>query len=214
MPPALRPRGPKPEKIEPSALLDAAQAVFAAHGVEGASVRAIARAAGCDPALLYYHFDHKEAMFQALLDRKFSVLLPDLEAAVAGPAALKERLANTLQVLGRHLREDAGFRALIRGQAVQGAEPIKTALATFIRRLQGLIWNLLAEGVASGELRKDLPVPLAGFFLVRTYLEMLDLFPAMGPHFLPIPVPEALDLGERAWLDFFWRGAAASEELP
>lgn len=208
-----RSRGPKPEKIEASALLDAAQTVFAQHGVAGASLRAIARTAGCDPALIYYHFEHKEAMFQALLERKFSRLLPDLETAVAGPAPLKERLGHILQVLGRHLKDDAGFRALIRGQAVQGAEPIKVTLAAFLRRLQGLIWNLLQEGVASGELRRNLPVPLAGFFLVRTYLEMLDLFPAMGPHFLPMPVPEALELGERAWLDFFWRGAAASEEF-
>lgn len=212
MPPSRRPRGPKPEKMEASVLLDAAQTVFTQHGVEGSSLRAIARAAGCDPALIYYHFEHKEAMFQALLERKFSALLPDLESAVAGPRPLKERLAETLRVFARHLKDDAGFRALIRGQAVQGAEPIKTTLAAFLRRLQGLIWNLLEEGVASGELRRDLPVPLAGFFLVRTYLEMLDLFPAMGPHFLPMPVPEALERGEQAWIDFFWRGASAPEE--
>ncbi|MDE3246833.1 MAG: TetR family transcriptional regulator, partial [Acidobacteriota bacterium] len=45
----------------------------------GASIRAIARAAGCDPALIYYHFESKEAMFLALLDRKMPPVARELE---------------------------------------------------------------------------------------------------------------------------------------
>ena len=54
MPLATRPksRGPKPTKVDPDQLLDAAQAVFAEDGLRAASLRAIARRAGCDPALI------------------------------------------------------------------------------------------------------------------------------------------------------------------
>ena len=49
------------------ALLRAALALFAAHGYEGTSVRAIARAVGLSESVLYAHFDSKRAIFEAVL---------------------------------------------------------------------------------------------------------------------------------------------------
>ena len=51
------------------ALLDAALALFATHGYEGTSVRAIARAVGLSESALYAHFDSKRAVFEAALER-------------------------------------------------------------------------------------------------------------------------------------------------
>ena len=42
-------------------ILDAARAVFEADGLDGASLRSIAAAAGYTPAALYFHFESKEA---------------------------------------------------------------------------------------------------------------------------------------------------------
>ena len=49
-------------------ILDAARSVFLEDGYERASVRAIARRAGVDPALVYHYFDGKPALFVELLD--------------------------------------------------------------------------------------------------------------------------------------------------
>jgi AcrR family transcriptional regulator len=48
-------------------ILAAARRVFEAEGLDGASLRAIAAAAGYTPATLYFHFDSKEAMQEAVL---------------------------------------------------------------------------------------------------------------------------------------------------
>src|SRR5712672_3351090 len=48
-------------------ILDAAREVFAAEGLEGASLRAIATRAGYTPAALYFHFDSKEAIYAEVL---------------------------------------------------------------------------------------------------------------------------------------------------
>jgi AcrR family transcriptional regulator len=48
-------------------ILDAARAVFEAEGLDGASLRAIAVAAGYTPAALYFHFDSKEAIYAEVL---------------------------------------------------------------------------------------------------------------------------------------------------
>src|SRR5215212_7673610 len=48
-------------------ILDAARRVFEAEGLDGASLRAIASAAGYTPAALYFHFDSKEAIYAEVL---------------------------------------------------------------------------------------------------------------------------------------------------
>ena len=48
-------------------MLDAARAVFEKLGIEGASIREIARAAGYTPGAIYFYYDSKEAIYGALL---------------------------------------------------------------------------------------------------------------------------------------------------
>src|ERR1051325_12197930 len=48
-------------------ILDAARKVFESEGLDGASLRAIAAAAGYTPAALYFHFDSKEAIYAEVL---------------------------------------------------------------------------------------------------------------------------------------------------
>lgn len=50
-------------------LLDAAEELFAERGFEGASVRAITRRAGTNPAAVHYHFGGKESLLRAVFDR-------------------------------------------------------------------------------------------------------------------------------------------------
>ncbi len=50
------------------AILAAARKLFAAHGLQGASVRQIAAEAGVDPALVHHYFGTKDGLFRAALD--------------------------------------------------------------------------------------------------------------------------------------------------
>ncbi len=72
-------------------ILDAARRVFAAEGLDGASLRAIAAAAGYTPAALYFHFASKEAIYAALLHESLQRLRASVEQAVSGIAAPVER---------------------------------------------------------------------------------------------------------------------------
>ncbi len=70
--------------LKRSLILDAARRVFAAEGLEGASMRAIARAAGYTAGAIYFHFPGKEAIYAAILDDSLDRLIAAVEAAVAG----------------------------------------------------------------------------------------------------------------------------------
>jgi len=64
-------------------ILDAARAVFEAEGLDGASLRAIAVAAGYTPAALYFHFDSKEAIYAEVLRESLVILGQTVNHAVS-----------------------------------------------------------------------------------------------------------------------------------
>jgi AcrR family transcriptional regulator len=66
-------------ELKRSLIMGAARQVFEAEGLDGASLRAIAAAAGYTPAALYFHFESKEAIYGELLRESLS----DLGKAVA-----------------------------------------------------------------------------------------------------------------------------------
>jgi TetR/AcrR family transcriptional repressor of mexJK operon len=59
-----------------AAILDAAMALFPARGYDGASVEAIAQAAGVSKLTVYSHFADKEALFAAAVTECCAQLLP------------------------------------------------------------------------------------------------------------------------------------------
>jgi AcrR family transcriptional regulator len=96
-------------------ILDAARAAFAERGYDGVSVRAVARAAGVDPALVHRFYGSKEELFVAAMALPVSPRQL-VETLLAGETEeLGERLVRT--VIGLFDAPDAfaPFLALIRG---------------------------------------------------------------------------------------------------
>jgi AcrR family transcriptional regulator len=55
-------------------LLDAAEALFAEHGIQAASLRAITQKAGANLAAVHYHFGSKEGLVKAVFSRRIKPL--------------------------------------------------------------------------------------------------------------------------------------------
>lgn len=216
MPNPPRPRGPKPIRMDPDRILDAAQEVFAQAGLRAASLRAIAKQAGCDPALIYYHFASKEAMFTALLARRFPPILREMEEVAvesdSRPTVL--RLWEAVRIYHRHLKDDPGIRSLIRGEIVHGAEGLCDLIQERIRPIAMAVRSILDQGIARGDLRPDLQPLLGTFFLVRMHLEILDLLPTVLPRLMGLPHDRAVETGLLAWFDLYWRGVAKDPSTP
>jgi AcrR family transcriptional regulator len=62
--------------LSPDAILDAALAVLDDAGLEGFTMRALARRLEADPMAVYRHYDGKEALLAALCDRVLADLAP------------------------------------------------------------------------------------------------------------------------------------------
>lgn len=118
-------------------ILDAAEALFAEHGFEAASMRMIAARAGANLAAANYHFGSKEGLLRSVFQRRLSQLnsarLAALELAErdAGdqpvkPARIVDAFFGT--ALRFATRPDAGGPAFMRLLARTSTEP-----AAFIR---------------------------------------------------------------------------------
>ena len=80
-----------------AAILAAARAQFAAHGYDGATIRAIAAAAGVDPALVHHFYGSKESLFAAVMQ------LPVVPGETARARRSRPASADPAESLGEHL---------------------------------------------------------------------------------------------------------------
>ena len=105
-------------------VLDAARAVFEEHGIEGASIREIARRAGYTPGAIYSYFDSKEAIYGALLAESLERLNLAVQQAQpesdSAAAFLKAKAVGWFGFYAANPRElDLGFY-LVHGLAPRG----------------------------------------------------------------------------------------------
>lgn len=75
------------------AILDAAEAVFAQHGFDGARIEAIAKASGYNVSLLFQYFGDKLALYAAVLERAHRETTA-LQAQVLGPRLADETIVS------------------------------------------------------------------------------------------------------------------------
>lgn len=102
-------------------ILDAAEAIFAAHGYRGASTREIAEAAGIGKRMLFYYFASKSDLYCAVLDRVVAAMTaihgrfsgqPAEQGLAAGVEAITRFAAahgNAVRVLLREIMDDGPY---------------------------------------------------------------------------------------------------------
>ncbi len=155
-------------------LLETAAAHFAERGLEGAQVDAIALAAGCAKGTVYNYFASKEDLFAEVLTEGCRAAVQRYAASPhEGPVreALRALAAADVEVL----REEEGFMKVVVREAMS-FDPrtyplILEHLAPYLDQVQ----QILARGLAAGEIRDDRPVAqlALGFvgFLVLLYVQ-------------------------------------------
>lgn len=76
------------------AILDAALEQFARHGVDGTSMRAVAAAAGVDPALVRHYFGDKQGLFAATVAHRTVIPQRIAEALLGDPTGIGVRASD------------------------------------------------------------------------------------------------------------------------
>jgi AcrR family transcriptional regulator len=134
------------------AILAATAAVVAEHGLEAVTLSRIAAKAGMAEARLCRYFPDLDAILQAWHDRQVANHLGYLDDIGSQSGAVTERLDAVLRSYAAVVHQTHVHRATERGAALHREEGLVHAR----RHLHGLVRDLLAEGMRSGDIRDDL----------------------------------------------------------
>lgn len=162
-----RPRGARDTR---AIILKAATEEFADHGYEAASLRAVARRAGVDSALVHHYFDDKADLFTASLE---APLRPDraLNVILSGPR--DDVGASIVRYLLEHLEnEKAQSRVVAILRTALGSGPASRMLKEFLAR-EVFLRLAAATHADDAELRADLAASqIVGLLATRFVLNL------------------------------------------
>lgn len=186
-------------------LLHAARDRFLADGVDGASLRAIARAAGTNLGMLYYYFPTKDDLFLAVVEEVYVALLADLTRALAPDAPVEERIGRLYARIAAVSDEELMVVRLIVREALVSAPRLERLIERFQRGHLPLVIAALRDGMAEGKVDARLPPPV--LLVVTAAVGVLPQLIRrrvghLGP-FAAIPDGEALS---RILLDVLFHG--------
>ena len=188
-------------------ILDAARRVFEAEGLDGASLRAIAAAAGYTPAALYFHFDSKEAIYAEVLRGSLARLGERMAAAVSEAPGPQDRLRAAAMAFFLFYDEnprdlDLGFYLFRGGMKPRGLgrvrdEALNAALAAALRPIAAAAEELGAASEAARLLMVDSFAHAAGLLLLA-HTGRIRMFGASASRLMAAYIEARIDgLGRR-----------------
>jgi TetR/AcrR family transcriptional regulator len=156
------------------AMLNAAEALFAEHGYHGASMDAIAKAAGYNKSLLFQYFGDKLSLYAAVLERadgEMSALLAAVFAplhendAIASNASLfREFLATTFGAVFDYMVEHPRLMRIFNWEQAEGSQTLSQLASHFepddLSRFEKLFSQARLAGLVRPELDVVVMVPL------------------------------------------------------
>jgi len=140
-----------------AAILSAAVAEFAEHGIDGARTDRIAREARVNKALLYYYFEDKDALYEAVLDRVFSGMREQVMPVLESDLPPREKL---LEYVGRYfdyIAANPQFPRVVQSEMMRvgmhGSPRMLRIAREYFAPIYGRLAQTLHEGAESRQLR-------------------------------------------------------------
>lgn len=142
-----------------TSILDAAEEEFAAYGLLGARTEAIAARTGVTKAMIYYYFQSKEQLYEAVLERAFLnrlKLAQNINLEAMTPDRALERFVRDLLA---DVARNKNLSAIFFYEAVQNKGKYYSKFGAM--SLYGVLAGILEKGVASGVFRQLDPMHTA-----------------------------------------------------
>jgi len=182
-------------------ILDAARKVFEADGLDGASLRAIAAAAGYTPAALYFHFESKEAIYADVLRGSLANLGQAVARAIARAKTPADRLRAAAMAFFRYYADnprdlDLGFYLFRGGMKPHGLgkerdEMLNAALAAALHPIAEAAQALGAGRDEARMLMVETFAHAAGLLLLA-HTGRIRMFGASAPNLMERFIEKAI----------------------
>lgn len=142
-------------------IYETAARLFAERGYHATRMEDIAAALDMQKGSLYYYFPSKEELLAKLVEGNIGIALDVLQTIITEniPPSLKFSRAITAHL--RVFQEHADIYTIYNSEKLSAITPQTADLADQLGRGYEKLWiSLLTEGIAAGEFRADLDIPI------------------------------------------------------
>ena len=137
-----------------AAILAAAERVFARSGLAGARTDAIAAEAGVNKALLYYYFDSKEELYEAVLEDHFRDFNRRALEVLAAPGSARELLLRYVAMHFDFISVRHRYAPLFQQLMSAGGKVPERLIRKYFTARSEAFGRLLQRGMNAGEFRR------------------------------------------------------------
>ena len=146
---------------KPQAIIDAAVRVFARNGYYNSRVSDIAREAGIASGTIYLYFKTKDEILVTLFREKMAEWVARVRADISAEADAVAKIRRLVRLHFGVLEDNPELAEVVQVELRQGPKFFRGASAHEVSAYFDLIGSVLHEGVATGQVRGDVPVKLA-----------------------------------------------------
>jgi TetR/AcrR family fatty acid metabolism transcriptional regulator len=146
---------------KPQAIIDAAIRVFARAGYYNSRVSDIAREAGIASGTIYLYFRTKDEILVTLFREKMAAWVSQVRREIASRPDAVTKIRRLVALHFEVLEGNPDLAEVVQVELRQGQKFFRDAAAHEVSAYFELIASVLEEGVASGQIRHDLPIKVA-----------------------------------------------------
>lgn len=153
--PGRRPRTRRGEGDTRAAILKAARSVFAKRGLDGASIRDVADAAGVNIAMIYYHFKDKADLYRSVLADSLAAMTLIWEDDIFRSAAsVKDKIRRYVEGYIRFHQSNEELRRIMAMEFAASGGNMTWICEKFFADNFARLADLFREGIKRGEMRR------------------------------------------------------------
>lgn len=170
----------------------AAAAAFARDGFDGVGVDTIARAAGVNKAMLYYHFRNKVGLYRVVVSDMLKALATSVAGIAASAGTPDEKIALFVETVANLRDERPWFPPLMMREMATGAAHLDSETLAHMRAVFTSFIAILDTGAAAGAFREVNPVmaymSIMGPLMMNAMRERAGAEPGRAhlPMFVPV----------------------------
>jgi len=130
-------------------ILVAAEQLFAEHGYDGTSIRALAGKANVNVAMISYYFGSKEKLFEALVEYRAAFVYERLKSLSEETSDPVERMEKVLDFYVDKIFSHIRFHRILHRQlTLQQRSTLNEAIATILARNSEEVRKIIEDGIS------------------------------------------------------------------
>ena len=148
-------------------ILDTTLEIISEKGLAGVNTSEIAQRVGIVPSALYRHFENKEALIDALLDRTHSILFENVRKISMESSGASKNLRSLFLLHIEFIRKNPGIPKLVFSDAaVFGSPERKKKVIFIVRNYMNKLKEIAEKGIREGDLMNDISSEAVAFSMV------------------------------------------------